>query len=91
LPNNLSIAIPGIESRSLLVKLKHDISISIGSACTTALVEPSHVIMALGFGEARAHSSIRIGLGRFTSDEEIDYAIIKIVKAVNDLASMSER
>jgi cysteine desulfurase len=89
LPNNLSLAIPGIESRSLILKLKHDISISIGSACTTSNVEPSHVIMALGFGEERAHSSIRIGLGRFNNIEEIDYTIQKLLIAIHDLGNIT--
>jgi cysteine desulfurase len=71
LPNNLSIAIPGVESRSLLVQLKHKVSLSTGSACTTTSVEPSHVILALGFGESRAHSSLRFGLGKGNGEPDI--------------------
>ena len=63
LAHNLNISIKGIESKSLVVQLK-DVAIATGSACTTATVEPSHVILALGFGEDRAHSAIRIGVGR---------------------------
>lgn len=70
LPHNLSVAFKGIESRSLVVQLK-DVAISTGSACTTANVEPSHVILALGSGEERAHSSIRIGVGRANTQEDI--------------------
>lgn len=82
LPHNLSIFIPGVESRSLLVLLKHDVALSTGSACTTASVEPSHVILALGYGEERAHQSIRIGLGRFNTEEEIEYVNNRIEEVV---------
>lgn len=71
LPHNLSVAIPGVESRSLMVQLKHEVALSTGSACTTAKVEPSHVIIALGYGEERAHQSIRIGLGRDNTEEHV--------------------
>jgi len=71
LPHNLSVAIPGVESRSLLVQLKHDVALSTGSACTTAKVEPSHVILALGFGESRAYSSLRFGLGKGNSEADV--------------------
>lgn len=89
LPHNLSIAIPGIESRSLLVQLKHDVSISTGSACTTAEVEPSHVIMALGFGEDRAHSSVRFGLGRGNHEGDVEYIIGKFTTTVERLMHFS--
>jgi cysteine desulfurase len=88
LPHNLSIAIPGVESRSLLVMLKNDIAISMGSACTTAKVEPSHVIMALGFGEERAYSSLRFGLGRSNDKDQIQYTALKIWEAVRKLARL---
>jgi len=71
LPHNLSIYIPGVESRALVVQLKHDVALSTGSACTTAKVEPSHVILALGYGEERAYSPVRFGLGRISSDDDI--------------------
>jgi len=74
LPNNLNVSIRGIESRSLIIQLK-DVAISTGSACTTAKVEPSHVIRALGFGDDRAYSAIRMGLGRGNSLQDIDEAI----------------
>jgi cysteine desulfurase len=80
-PNNLNVSIRGIESRSLIVQLK-DVAISTGSACTTANVEPSHVILALGFGEARAHSAIRIGVGRSNQAEHIPAALAKLLAGV---------
>ncbi len=88
LPHNLSIAFPGIESRSLLVQLKNDISLSLGSACTTAKVEPSYVIMALGFGEQRAYCSLRIGIGRENNEEEIQYASQRIINAAKLLKKL---
>lgn len=87
LPNNLNISIPGIESKSLVVQLK-DVAISTGSACTSASVEPSHVITALGFGEERAHSAIRIGWGRFTTEEEVERAAHIICDVVQRVRSL---
>ena len=75
LHHNLNVAIPGIESRSFVVQLKEVLAISTGSACTTATVEPSHVIMALGYGEERAHQSVRFGLGRRTTKNETQEVI----------------
>ena len=88
LAHNLNISIDGIESKALIVQLK-DVAISTGSACTTNTVEPSHVILALGFGEERSHSAIRIGVGRFTTQEMITAAVIKITAAVKSLKSLS--
>jgi cysteine desulfurase len=87
LPHNLNISFPGIESRGLIVKLK-DVAIATGSACTSAKTEPSHVIQALGFGDDRAHSAIRISVGRFTTDQEIDQAVGKIIYAAQQLQSI---
>jgi len=84
LPHNLNISIKDIESRSLIVQLKN-IAISTGSACTSAEVKPSHVIEALGFGEERAHSAIRIGLGRGNTYEQIKEATDIIVAKVEHL------
>ncbi len=72
LPHNLNVAIPGVESRALVVQLKHDVAISTGSACTTAKVEPSHVILSLGYGEERAHYAVRLSLGRGNSKDDVD-------------------
>lgn len=88
LPNNLNISIPGIESKALIVQLKL-VAISAGSACTTTNVEPSHVIMALGFGEDRAHNSIRIGIGRNTTDNDTVDAVKIIAAAIRSLQGIS--
>jgi cysteine desulfurase len=84
LPHNLNIHIPGVESRAFIAGLK-DLAIATGSACTSASVEPSHVITALGFGEARAHSSLRLGIGRSNDTHQIEYAIEAITKRVQQL------
>ncbi|MCG8608547.1 cysteine desulfurase [bacterium] len=89
LPHNLSVTLPGIQSDSLLVQLKHDVAISTGSACTTATVEPSHVILALGFGEERAHTSLRFGLGRFNTEADVDFVAECIGKAVKRLRRLT--
>jgi len=89
LPHNLNLSLPGIESKALVVGLK-GVAISTGSACTSATVEPSHVILALGFGEERAHSAIRIGVGRFNNDRQVDTAIDRIVKSVRELQEMRD-
>lgn len=82
-PNNLSVAIPGVESRSLLVQLKHDVSLSTGSACTTAKVEPSHVILALGYGEERAYSSLRFGLGKANSEVDVQFVALSLTESIH--------
>lgn len=87
LPHNLNISIKGIESRSLIVQLKN-IALSTGSACTSASVEPSHVILALGFGEDRAHSAIRLGLGRDNSEDEVTQSITTIAESVGRLRKL---
>ena len=81
LPHNLNVSLKGIESKSLVVQLK-DIAISTGSACTSATVEPSHVILALGFGEERAHSAIRIGVGRGNNAAENGTAAATIISGI---------
>jgi cysteine desulfurase len=73
LPHNLNIYIPGVEARSLLVQIKDEVAISTGSACSTAKVEPSHVIGALSLGDARAYKSLRVGLGRYNTSKNIIY------------------
>jgi cysteine desulfurase len=88
LPHNLSVAITGVESRSLLVQLKNDVALSTGSACTTAKVEPSHVIMALGYGEDRAHSSVRFGLGRGNTEAEVNIVLERLIITANRLRKM---
>ena len=85
LPHNLNMAIPGVENRSLLVQLKHDVALSTGSACTTAEVEPSHVILALGYSEERVHCSVRLGLGRENNEADVDFVVEQLVAAVKRL------
>lgn len=82
LAGNLNMFFPGIEGKAIINSVSQKIAISAGSACTTQSVEPSHVIMALGYGEDRAHSSIRIGVGRYNTHDEIDLAARFIVDAV---------
>jgi cysteine desulfurase len=71
LPHNLNVYIPGVKSRALVVELKHELAISTGSACTTTRVEPSHVILALGYDKERAERSVRFGLGRGNTEAEV--------------------
>ena len=66
-----------------------DMAVSSGSACTSASLEPSYVLRALGLNEENAHSSIRLGIGRFTTEQEIDYTVDKLVKSVRKLREMS--
>ncbi|MEX5217507.1 MAG: IscS subfamily cysteine desulfurase [Nitrospira sp.] len=88
LPNNLNLSFAYVEGESLLMGVK-EIALSSGSACTSATLEPSYVLRALGIGSELAHSSIRFGLGRFTKNEEVDYAAKRIIETVNKLREMS--
>ena len=88
LPHNLNISFAYVEGESLLMGVK-EIALSSGSACTSATLEPSYVLRALGVGSDLAHSSIRFGLGRFNADEEIDYTIKRIIEIVTKLREMS--
>jgi len=88
LPNNLNVSFAFVEGESLLMSLK-DLAVSSGSACTSASLEPSYVLRALGLDDELAHSSIRFSFGRFTTEEEIDYAVGQIYTAVNKLRDMS--
>ena len=88
LPGNLNISFAYVEGESLLMGMK-EIALSSGSACTSATLEPSYVLRALGVGTELAHSSIRFGLGRFNTDEEIDYTIKKVIEIVTKLREMS--
>jgi cysteine desulfurase len=85
---NLNMSFAYVEGESLLMGLK-DIACSSGSACTSASLEPSYVLRALGVNEELAHTSIRFGIGRFTTDEEVEYAIHSLIKHVNKLRDMS--
>ena len=88
LPHNLNVSFAYVEGESLLMGLK-EIALSSGSACTSATLEPSYVLRALGVGSDLAHSSIRFGLGRFTTDDEVDYTIKRIIETVTRLREMS--
>jgi cysteine desulfurase len=88
LPGNLNISFAYVEGESLLMGIK-DIAVSSGSACTSATLEPSYVIRALGTNEELAHSSIRFGLGRFNTEEEVDYVADKVINEVKRLRDMS--
>ncbi len=88
LPGNLNVSFAFVEGEAMMMGIK-DIAVSSGSACTSASLEPSYVLKALGVTEDLAHTSIRFGIGRFTTDEEIDFTIKDVVKAVNHLREMS--
>jgi len=88
LPGNLNLSFAYVEGESLLMGLK-EIALSSGSACTSATLEPSYVLKALGIGEDLAHSSIRFGLGRFNTEEEVDYTIGQVIENVIRLREMS--
>lgn len=87
-PGNLNLSFAYVEGESLLMALK-DIAVSSGSACTSASLEPSYVLRALGVDDDMAHTSIRFGIGRFTTEQEVDYAIELAVKHVKRLREMS--
>ncbi|MDE3155093.1 MAG: IscS subfamily cysteine desulfurase [Acidobacteriota bacterium] len=84
LPNNLNVAFPGVEGEALQLGLK-DVAVSSGSACTSASIEPSHVLKALGLPDDLARASLRFGLGRFTTDEEIAFATEAVATLVTRL------
>lgn len=87
-PHNLNLSFNFVEGESLIMALK-DLAVSSGSACTSASLEPSYVLRALGRNDELAHSSIRFTFGRFTTEEEIDYAAAKVCEAVNKLRELS--
>ncbi len=88
LPNNLNLSFAYVEGEGMMMGLK-EIAVSSGSACTSASLEPSYVLKAMGIGEELAHSSIRFGLGRFNTVEEVDFVIEKVVSCVKRLRDMS--
>ena len=88
LPGNLNLSFDGVEGEALLLALR-DVAVSSGSACSSASIEPSHVIRALGVGADRAHASIRFGLGRFNSEEEVDFVAEKVVLTVAKLRELA--
>ncbi|MBI3446048.1 MAG: IscS subfamily cysteine desulfurase [Magnetospirillum sp.] len=88
IPGNLNISFAFVEGEGLMMGVK-DLAVSSGSACTSASLEPSYVLRALGLDAEMAHTSLRFGMGRFTTDEDIDFAIDHIVEAVEHLRAMS--
>ncbi len=88
LPGNLNLSFAYVEGESLLMGI-NDVAVSSGSACTSATLEPSYVIRALGIDEELAHSSIRFGLGRFNTEEDVDYVTERVTKEVRRLRDMS--
>ena len=88
IPGNLNLSFAYVEGEGLMMGIK-DLAVSSGSACTSASLEPSYVLRALGVEEELAHTSLRIGLGRFTTEQEIDFAIEQVVAAVRRLREMS--
>jgi len=88
LSHNLNLFFEGVESKAIINSISKEIAISAGSACTTQIVEPSHVLLALGYDEERAHSSIRIGLGRFNTENEIRFATKRIISSVENLTKI---
>jgi cysteine desulfurase len=88
LPGNLNLSFAHVQGEALLMALR-DVALSSGSACTSASVEPSYVLRALGVEEELAHSSLRFGLSRFSTEEEVDYVIAAVVRAVKHLREIS--
>ncbi len=89
LPHVTNISFKYVEGEGLLMGFNKDIAVSSGSACTSASLEPSYVLKALGLGDDLAHSSLRFGLGRFTTEDQIDYTVEAVTKTVNKLREMS--
>jgi cysteine desulfurase len=92
LPNNLNMSFAYVEGESLLMGI-NDVAVSSGSACTSATLEPSYVLKALGVGDDLAHTSIRFGIGRFNTEEEVDYVanrMIEVVRKLRDLSPLYE-
>ena len=89
MPHVTNISFKQVEGDGLMMTYNQNIAVSSGSACTSASLEPSYVLVALGLGDDLAHSSIRFSLGRFTTDEEVDFAVEKLVAGVNHMRDLS--
>ncbi len=89
MPHVTNISFKHVEGEGLMMTFNKEIAVSSGSACTSASLEPSYVLIAMGLGDDLAHSSIRFSLGRFTTEEEIDYAIEAVAKGVNHMRDLS--
>jgi cysteine desulfurase len=88
LPNNLNVSFLHVEDNALMMSMK-DVAVSTGSACSTADPQPSYVLKALKLPQERLHSAIRFGLGRFTTEEEVDYTISRVIESVKKLRQLS--
>lgn len=88
MPGNLNMSFNFVEGEGLMMAIK-DVAVSSGSACTSSSLEPSYVLRALGVGDELAHSSIRFGLGRFNTEEEVDYVADLVVEKVSRLRNLS--
>ena len=88
LPNNLNVSFGNVRGEALLMALRN-VAVSSGSACTSASVEPSYVLRAMGVADELAHSSIRFGLGRFNTAEEVEYVIEEVSRVVRHLRSLN--
>ena len=89
MPHVTNISFKHVEGEGLMMRFNQNMAVSSGSACTSASLEPSYVLVALGLGDDLAHSSIRFSLGRFTTEEDIDYAIEKMTAGVNHMGELS--
>ncbi len=90
LPGNLNLSFAGVDGEALMMAMR-DVAVSSGAACSSANPEPSHVLLAMGLDEDLARASLRFGLGRFTTAEEIDFAIDAVADAVERLRSAERR
>jgi len=88
LPNNLNVSFPGVEDNALMMSMK-DVAVSSGSACSSAEPEPSHVLKALRIGKERESSAIRFGLGRWTTEEEVDFVARRVIETVKNLRALT--
>ena len=89
LPQITNMSFKHVEGEGLMMTFNQEIGLSSGSACTSASLEPSYVLVAMGLGDDLAHSSLRFSLGRFTTDEDIDYTIQAIAQGVNHMRDLS--
>ena len=87
-PGNINMSFSYIEGESMILAIK-DLSVSSGSACTSSSLEPSYVLKSMGIGDELAHTSIRFGIGRFTKEEEVDYASALVLSKIAHLREMS--
>jgi cysteine desulfurase len=92
LPNIVNFSFFGVEGESLVISLSEEgIAVSTGSACTSTALMPSHVLMAMGLSELESHSSLRISLGRYTTEQEINYFLKTLLKVIERLRKISGR